>query len=70
MAKQVKSKVRSMLFIFFDIKGIVRQEYVLAGQTVNVHTTVTFYGDWGGNAPTLRFTLWRRRTACCITTPN
>jgi hypothetical protein len=30
-----KSKVRSMLIIFFDIKRIVHKEFVLAGQTVN-----------------------------------
>jgi hypothetical protein len=29
-AKQAKSKVESMLFIFYDIKGIVHKEYVLA----------------------------------------
>jgi hypothetical protein len=28
-------RVKSMLFIFFDIKGIVHKEFVLAGQTVN-----------------------------------
>jgi hypothetical protein len=31
----VKSKVKSMLIIFFDIKGIVHKEFVLADQTVN-----------------------------------
>jgi hypothetical protein len=34
-AKQVKSKVKSMLIIFFDIRGIVHKELVLADQTVN-----------------------------------
>jgi hypothetical protein len=34
-ARQVKSKVRSMLIIFFYIKGIVYKEFILAGQTVN-----------------------------------
>jgi hypothetical protein len=31
----VKSKVKSMLIIFFDIKGIVNNEFALAGQTVS-----------------------------------
>jgi hypothetical protein len=34
-ARQVKSKVKSMLIIFFDIKGIVHKEFVLAGQAVS-----------------------------------
>jgi hypothetical protein len=34
-ACQVMSKVKSMLTIFFDIKLIVHNEYILAGQTVN-----------------------------------
>jgi hypothetical protein len=34
-----------MLTIFFDIEGIVYKEFILAGQTVNSHTTMSFYGD-------------------------
>jgi hypothetical protein len=37
--KQVKSDVRSMLIISFDIKGIIHKEFILAGRTVNF----TFY---------------------------
>jgi hypothetical protein len=33
-ARQMKSKVKSMLIIFFDIKGIVHKAFILAGQTV------------------------------------
>jgi hypothetical protein len=33
--RQVKSEARSMLIIFFDIKGIVHKDFVLAGQTFN-----------------------------------
>jgi hypothetical protein len=33
--RQVKSKVKSMLIIFFVIKVIVHKEFVLAGKTVN-----------------------------------
>jgi hypothetical protein len=34
-SEQVKSKVKSMLINFFDIKGIVHKGFVWAGQTVN-----------------------------------
>jgi hypothetical protein len=34
-ARQVKSKIKSLLVIFFDIKGIVHRKFILAGQTVN-----------------------------------
>jgi hypothetical protein len=34
-ARQVKSRVKSMLIILFDIKGIVHKEFVLAGQIIN-----------------------------------
>jgi hypothetical protein len=40
-ARQVKSKVKSMLIIFFDIRGIVHKEFAMAGQTVNS----TYYCD-------------------------
>jgi hypothetical protein len=33
--RQVRSKVKSMLFIFFDMKQIVHLELVMADQTVN-----------------------------------
>jgi hypothetical protein len=34
-ARQVKSIFKSILIIFFDIKVIVRKEFVLTGQTVH-----------------------------------
>jgi hypothetical protein len=40
-ARQVKSKVKCMLIIFVDIKGIVHKESILAGQIVNS----TYYCD-------------------------
>jgi hypothetical protein len=33
--RQVKRKVKRMLIIFFDIKGFVLKEIIMAGQTVN-----------------------------------
>jgi hypothetical protein len=32
---KMNSKVKNMLIIFFDIKGIVHKEFILAGKTVN-----------------------------------
>lgn len=34
-ARQVRSNIKSMLIIFFDIRGIVHKEFVPPGQTVN-----------------------------------
>lgn len=34
-ARQVMSKVKRMIIIFLDIKGIVQKELILAGQTAN-----------------------------------
>jgi hypothetical protein len=34
-ARQMKSKVKSMLIIFFDIKRIVHKEFALECQTLN-----------------------------------
>jgi hypothetical protein len=34
-ARQVRSKVKVMLIVFFDMEGIVHYEYVPQGQTVN-----------------------------------
>jgi hypothetical protein len=43
--RQVKSKGKSMLIIFFDVKGIVHKESILAGQTVNSAYCCDIYGD-------------------------
>jgi hypothetical protein len=34
-ARHVKSKVKSMFIILFEIKGTVHKEFILAGQAVN-----------------------------------
>jgi hypothetical protein len=41
----VKSQVKSILIIFFDIKGIVHKESILAGQTVNSAYYCDIYSD-------------------------
>jgi hypothetical protein len=42
----MKSKVKGMLIIFFDVKGIVHKEFVLAAKQAIPHTTVTIYGNF------------------------
>jgi hypothetical protein len=66
MVRQVKSKVKNMLIIFFDIKGIVHKEFVLAGQTVN--TIVTFYVDCMEMCEDFTPKFGDKVTGCCITT--
>jgi hypothetical protein len=60
-ARQVKSKVKSMLIIFFDIKRIVHKEFILVGQSVNS----TYYCDGlyplHENVLTLCPKLWRQK---------
>jgi hypothetical protein len=55
----MKSKVKSMLIIFFDIKGIVLKELFLAGQTVN-------YGDCVKMCKDFALNFGDKRTGCCI----
>jgi hypothetical protein len=59
-ARQVNSKVKSMLITFFDINGIIHKEFVLAGQTVNS----AYYCDisWRlcENVRRLRPEIWRQ----------
>jgi hypothetical protein len=44
-ARQARNEIKSMLIIFFDIKGIVHKKFVLAGQTVDSAYYCDFYGD-------------------------
>jgi predicted oxidoreductase len=41
----VKREVKSMLFMLFDMKGVVHKEFALSGQRVNPHITVMYHGD-------------------------
>jgi histone-lysine N-methyltransferase SETMAR len=59
--RHVMSKVKSMLIIFFDIRGTVRKKFVLAGETVNF----AYYCDVScrlrENVPRLRPEVWRQK---------
>jgi hypothetical protein len=58
-----------MLIIFFDIKGILHKEFVLAGQTVP-HTTVRFYGDCMKMCEDFTLNFSVKTTGCCTTTAH
>jgi hypothetical protein len=55
---KVKSKIKSMLIIFCDIKDIVRKAFALVGQSIP-HTTVIFCGDCVKILRRLRPEFWR-----------
>jgi hypothetical protein len=59
-ARQVKGKVKSMLIIFFDIKGIVHREFALAGQPVNSAYYCDVLRRPCKNVRKLRPELWRQ----------
>jgi hypothetical protein len=63
--KQVKSKAKSVLNIFFDIKILFWQ----AKQTIP-HTTVTFYGDCVEMCEDFTLNFGDKRTGCCIMTTH
>jgi hypothetical protein len=44
-ARQVKSKVKSILIIFFDFKRIVHKDSSWQAKELIPHTSVTFYGN-------------------------
>jgi hypothetical protein len=60
------SKVKSMFIIFFDIKGILHKEFVLAGQTVNSAYYCDFLWRLRENMRRLRPKLWRQITSCLL----
>jgi hypothetical protein len=59
--RQVKSKVKSTLILFFDIKGIVHKEFVLADQTVNSAYYCDVLRRLRENVKRLRPELWRQK---------
>jgi hypothetical protein len=66
--RQVKTKVKHMLIIFFDIKRIVHKEFVLADQQSIRHTTVTFYDDCMKMCKDFGPNFGDKRTGCSFTT--
>jgi hypothetical protein len=62
----VKRKVKNMFIIFFDNKGIIYKEFVLAGQTVNS----AYYRDFYSNYVKICKDSGDKRTGCCITTTH
>ena len=68
-ACQVRSNIKSMLIIFFDIRGIVYKEFVPPGQTVNENFfTARFWDDWGKMWGTNGLKCGRTETGCCTMT--
>jgi hypothetical protein len=61
--RYVKSKVKSMLIIFFNNKGFVHKEFVQAGQAA-----IMFYGDCMKMSKDFTQNFGDKRTACCIMT--
>jgi hypothetical protein len=70
MARQVKSKVKNMLIIFFAIKRIVHKEFILAGQTVNSTYYCDFYGNCMKTYKDFTLNFGDKRIGCCITTTH
>jgi hypothetical protein len=66
-ARHVKSNVKSMFIIFFNIKGIVHKEFALVGRAANSIYTVTFYGDCVKVCEDFAQNFGDKRTGCCIT---
>jgi hypothetical protein len=63
--RQVKSKVKSMLIIFIDIK--VHKEFVLAGQTVNSAYYCDVLWRLHEDVRRLRPELWQQRELAVAT---
>jgi hypothetical protein len=66
-AIQVKSKFKSMLIIFSDIKGIVHKEF--AKQSIS-HTTVMFYSDYLNMCEDFAPNFGDKGPGYCITTTH
>jgi hypothetical protein len=68
-ARQVKSKVKSMLIIFFDVKEVLKN-FDLADQEPIAHTTVTLSGYYVKVCEDFSPNFGDRRTGCYNTTTH
>ena len=58
-ARQVRSNVKTMLIVFFDVRGIVHREFVPPGQTVNQKFYLEVLRRLRENVRRKRPELWR-----------
>jgi hypothetical protein len=66
--RQVKSKVKSMLIIFFHIKRLFMQNSSWQAQRLIPHTAVMFYGDCMKICEDFSPNVGSKTTGCCIMT--
>jgi hypothetical protein len=59
-----------MLIIFFDIKGIVHKEFVLAGERSYSTYYCDFYGDCMKMCEEFTLNIGDEGTGCCIMTTH
>jgi hypothetical protein len=67
LARQVKSKVKSMFNIFFNNKGLFTKNSSWQAKQSIPHTTVTLYSDCVKMREDFAPNFGDKRTSCCIT---
>jgi hypothetical protein len=65
-----EGKVKSILIIFFDIKGIVTRNSSWQATQSILRTIMTFYGDCAKTCEDFILNFGDKRTGCCITTTH
>jgi hypothetical protein len=69
-ARQVKSKVKSILIIFFGMKGIFTRNSSWQAKQLILQTIVTLHGDYVKICEDLIPNFDGKRTGCCIMTTH
>src|SRR5215510_14413982 len=69
-ARQSRSVLKSMLILFFDIRGIVHHAFVPQGQTMNTQFYCSVLRRLRENIRRKRPELWRRAIGCCMMTTH